>query len=395
MNDNLLGSNLNLNESGFNDDSILSDGDDNARDDTNFLLKSNTNNQSVIDKALSTKDNNKKNFSGEFEVLNPGDDLLNNDNRNSSEPMVEDLFSNNYIIPLNRPHKFSISKMGHQFIFESNSKVYTYKIEKKKFALSKNSQITTYLLSLFIFSEFLNLNELEKDNRFKVSFLKRNPQQKKFIVDDVNSVLTSLEIPLDKSSDFKSFINGINNFLTEQEFLNIQVKNKNKLFWVYLVMVAFILGLLGMIGLNILSYMKEISILVLILEFVVDLFFIIGLIIKIVEAYNLKILFIYNDLKYLILKYNKIYEFVERWNSNLFENYKIRATVPISLNYIMFNLNPYQDVEIKHLDMNEMKRRFYKSQGEVFKTPAESAFFNAIKQALGNQPNVENPLSIN
>ena len=395
MNDNLLGNNLNLNESGFNDDSMLSDGDDNARDDTNFLLKSNTNNQSVIDKALSTKDNNKKSFSGEFEVLNPGDDLLNNDNRNSSEPMVEDLFSNNYIIPLNRPHKFSISKMGHQFIFESNSKVYTYKIEKKKFALSKNSQITTYLLSLFIFSEFLNLNELEKDNRFKVSFLKRNPQQKKFIVDDVNSVLTSLEIPLDKSSDFKSFINGINNFLTEQEFLNIQVKNKNKLFWVYLVMVAFILGLLGMIGLNILSYMKEISILVLILEFVVDLFFIIGLIIKIVEAYNLKILFIYNDLKYLILKYNKIYEFVERWNSNLFENYKIRATVPISLNYIMFNLNPYQDVEIKHLDMNEMKRRFYKSQGEVFKTPAESAFFNAIKQALGNQPNVENPLSIN
>jgi hypothetical protein len=395
MNDNLLGNNLNLNESGFNDDSILSDGDDNARDDTNFLLKSNTNNQSVIDKALSTKDNNKKNFSGEFKVLNPGDDLLNNDNRNSSEPMVEDLFSNNYIIPLNRPHKFSISKMGHQFIFESNSKVYTYKIEKKKFALSKNSQITTYLLSLFIFSEFLNLNELEKDNRFKVNFLKRNPQQKKFIVDDVNSVLTSLEIPLDKSSEFKSFINGINNFLTEQEFLNIQVKNKNKLFWVYLVMVAFILGLLGMIGLNILSYMKEISILVLILEFVVDLFFIIGLIIKIVEAYNLKILFIYNDLKYLILKYNKIYEFVERWNSNLFENYKIRATVPISLNYIMFNLNPYQDVEIKHLDMNEMKRRFYKSQGEVFKTPAESAFFNAIKQALGNQPNVENPLSIN
>jgi hypothetical protein len=395
MNDNLLGNNLNLNESGFNDDSMLSDGEDNARDDTNFLLKSNTNNQSVIDKALSIKDNSKKSFSGEFEIINPGDDLLNNDNRNSSEPMVEDLFSNNYIIPLNRPHKFSISKMGHQFIFESNSKVYTYKIEKKKFALSKNSQITTYLLSLFIFSEFLNLNELEKDNRFKVSFLKRNPQQKKFIVDDVNSVLTSLEIPLDKSSDFKSFINGINNFLTEQEFLNIQVKNKNKLFWVYLVMVAFILGLLGMIGLNILSYMKEISILVLILEFVVDLFFIIGLIIKIVEAYNLKILFIYNDLKYLILNYNKIYEFVERWNSNLFENYKIRATVPISLNYIMFNLNPYQDIEIKHLDMNEIKKRFYKAQGEVFKTPAEQAFFNAIKQALGNQPNVENSSSIN
>lgn len=395
MNDNLLGNNLNLNESGFNDDSMLSDGDDNVRDDTNFLLKSNTNNQSVIDKAYSNKERNNNSISGEFEILNPGDDLLNYNNRNSSEPMVEDVFSNNYIIPLNRPHKFSISKMGHQFIFESNSRVYTYKIEKKKFALSKNTQFCTYLLSLFVFSEFLNLNELEKDNRFKVIFLKRNPQQKKFIIDDVNSELTSLEIPLDKSNEFKAFISGINNFLTEEEFLSIQVKNKKKLFWVYLVMVTFIIGILAMAGLIYLSYLKENEVYLLVLEGLVELIFIVGLIMKIVDAYNLKILFIYYDLKYLILNYNKVYEYVERWNTNLFENYRIRATVPISLNYIMFNLNPYQDIEIKHLDMNEIKKRFYKAQGEVFKTPAEQAFFNAIKQALGNQPNVENSSSIN
>lgn len=98
----------------------------------------------------------------------------------------------------------------------------------------------------------------------------------------------------------------------------------------------------------------------LVLEGVILLFFIIVLIIKIVDAYNLRILFIYNDLKYLILNYNKIYDYVEAWNTNLFENYKIRATVPISLNYIMFNLNPYQDIEIKHLDMNEIKKGFIK-----------------------------------
>ena len=61
----------------------------------------------------------------------------------------------------------------------------------------------------------------------------------------------------------------------------------------------------------------------------------------------------------------------------------------------MFNLNPYQDIEIKHLDMNEIKKRFYKTQGEVFKTSAELNFFNAIKLALNNQPNVENSSSIN
>lgn len=385
--------NVNLNESGFNDDSILSDGDDNVRDDTNFLLKSNTNNQSVIDKALSLKESNNKGMSGEFEILNPGEILLNN-NRYSSEPMIEDVFSSNYKIPLNRPHKFSVSKMGHQFIFESNSKVYTYKIEKKKFALSRNSQITTYLLSLFVFSEFLNLNELEKDNRFKVYFLKRNPQLKKFIVEDGNSVLTSLDIPLDRANDFKSFIKGINRFLNEQEFLIIQLKNKKKLIWVYLIMTLFILGILAMGAMFYLSY-KKVHPALIGIEVAITIFFIIGFIMKIIDAYNLKILFIYNDLRYLILKYNKIYEFVEGWNTSLFENYKIRATVPISLNYIMFNLNPYQDIEIKHLNMDEIKKRFYKTQGEVFKTPGELNFFNAIKQALTNQPNVENASSIN
>ena len=385
--------NVNLNESGFNDDSILSDGDDNVRDDTNFLLKSNTNNQSVIDKALSLKESNNKGMSGEFEILNPGEILLNN-NRYSSEPMIEDVFSSNYKIPLNRPHKFSVSKMGHQFIFESNSKVYTYKIEKKKFALSRNSQITTYLLSLFVFSEFLNLNELEKDNRFKVYFLKRNPQLKKFIVEDGNSVLTSLDIPLDRANDFKSFIKGINRFLNEQEFLIIQLKNKKKLIWVYLIMTLFILGILAMGALFYLSY-KKVHPALIGIEVAITIFFIIGFIMKIIDAYNLKILFIYNDLRYLILKYNKIYEFVEGWNTSLFENYRIRATVPISLNYIMFNLNPYQDIEIKHLNMDEIKKRFYKTQGEVFKTPGELNFFNAIKQALTNQSNVENASSIN
>lgn len=391
MNDNLL----NLNESGFNDDSMLSDGDDNGRDDTNFLLKSNLNNQSEIDKSLTVKENNNKKISEGFEILNPGEDMLNNNNRYASEPMVEDVFSNNYIIPLNRPHKFSISKMGHQFIYESNSNVSTYKIDKIKFALSKNSQISTYLLSLFIFSEFLNFSELEKDTRFKVSFLKRNPQQKKFIIDNVNSVLSSLEIPLDRAKDFEMFINGINKYLSEQEFLNIQIRNKKKLFWVYLVMACFIIGILSMAVLIYLSHINRNSLLYLALEGVVLFIFIIGLIMKIVEANNLKILFIYKDLKYLILKYNTIYEFVEGYNTNLFENYKIRATVPISLNYIMFNLNPYQDIEIKHLDMNAIKKRFYKSQGEVFKTKSELNFFNEIKQALSNKPNVENSLSIN
>mgnify|MGYP006988962005 FL=1 len=143
-------------------------------------------------------------------------------------------------------------------------------------------------MSLFVFSEFLNLDEVEKDKRFKVNFLKRNPQQKKFIVDDVNSVLTSLKISLDRAKDFEMFINGINKFLSEQEFLNIQLKNKKKLCWVYVIMALFFLGILIMGSVMYFLYYGR---LLFMLEGVVEIIFIILLILKIVDAYHLKILF--------------------------------------------------------------------------------------------------------
>ena len=81
------------------------------------------------------------------------------------------------------------------------------------------------------------------------------------------------------------------------------------------------------------------------------MFFTFCLVIKIIDAKNLKILFIFYDLRYLLINYNKINDHIEAWNQNLFENYRIRVSVPISINYIMFNLNPYQNIEIKHHDI--------------------------------------------
>ena len=139
---------------------------------SNFLIKSNTNislEKELNKPCLTQKENTIK---GNFEVLNPNE-MNAQDYRNYTEVMLEDLFSNSYVIPMNRPSKFSTSKMGYKFIYESNSKINSYKIDSKKFGLSKNSEVITYLLSLFIFSEFLNLEELEKDKRFKVIFLKQ------------------------------------------------------------------------------------------------------------------------------------------------------------------------------------------------------------------------------
>ena len=154
MNDRLVdGNNINLNVSGFYDDSMISDADDNRDEKNNFLLKSmtakslgNSMNKPIINQKNSVPNNDSPG------INNPDGIITNAKNRNFTEVMMEDLFSNLYAIPLNRPSKFSTSRMGHKFTYESNSKITSYKIDNIKFGLSKNSEIITYLISLFIFS---------------------------------------------------------------------------------------------------------------------------------------------------------------------------------------------------------------------------------------------------
>ena len=387
MNDRFIdyGNNINLNVSGFNDDSLISDADDNNRDVNNFLLKSMTAKSlgNSMNKPLVNQNNSIQN--NDREGINSIDGInTNSKNRNFTEVMMEDLFSNLYTIPLNRPSKFSSSRMGHKFTYESNSKITSYKIDNIKFGLSKNSEIITYLISLFIFSEFLNLEEIEKDKRFKVRFIKQNQIHKQFIIEDKKSLLNSLDIPTDKSNDFDMFLNGINVFLKEDEYINLQKKNKKKMVSVYFLIILIIVLILGtMVAIYftlISSANKTTKIIILILESLLIIIFTLGLVIKIIDANNFKLLFIYYDLRYLLINFNKINDHIEEWNKNLFENYKIRVSMPISLNYIMFNLNPYQNIEIKHLNMDWLKKKYYKSQNDIFKSEKDKQLFNIIKQ---------------
>ena len=134
MKDGLLEYNeINLNSSGFDDDSIVSDNDEsNEKKNDNFILKTNSH-KSIEEDLKVSYDKNKSSLKGDLEVMNPDKKDLNKDN-NNEDVMYEDLFSKLYEIPL-------------------------------KFGLSKNTEVITYLLSLFIFSEFLNLEEIEKDKR--------------------------------------------------------------------------------------------------------------------------------------------------------------------------------------------------------------------------------------
>jgi hypothetical protein len=53
--------------------------------------------------------------------------------------------------------------------------------------------------------------------------------------------------------------------------------------------------------------------------------------------------------------YNKYFEYIEAWNKSIFETNHIRVSIPISVDYLLFNMDPYQDIKIKDINMDVIK----------------------------------------
>jgi len=74
---------------------------------------------------------------------------------------------------------------------------------------------------------------------------------------------------------------------------------------------------------------------------------------------NIDIYLLFNQIKYMINKENEIKQIINKWNQKEFESIRIKVSVPISLNYILFNLDPFQNILIENLDISNLKNIFY------------------------------------
>jgi hypothetical protein len=81
----------------------------------------------------------------------------------------------------------------------------------------------------------------------------------------------------------------------------------------------------------------------------------------------------------MISKNDEINKIIDKWNKLDFESMRIHVSVPISLNYIQFNIDPFQSIEIKHLNMSEIKNKFFPNE-----TMSQSNFieFQNIRKSL-------------
>ena len=303
---------------------------------------------------------------------------------------TDDILRDTIKISMKRNNRFNTSRLSRTFIYEDIGKNSHSILKSQKFGTSKTNHIITYFLNLYIFSEFINFNNLEKDSRFKVYFIPKNNSKEKFILNNNNieSILTHLNIQSKYSEQFTSFINGLNGLLNDKEYNDIKKSNKKYSICLYIVLVILLLLISGISFAFYYFYQFIFEQEDLIKYSIIASSGVIALILFIILIFQIKKLcrknlFInYKKLNYMLMNYNRFNDYIEEWNKTFFENNKIRASVPISLNYIMFNLDPYQDIEIKHLDMKWFIESVYKDRKTIANDKEFIKYFIKVRSTL-------------
>lgn len=372
-NDNLLiyDDNNDRTISSFNDNSVSYEEEDEKKSNKIELIKRVTGFQ-----------NYNKNGAMEIEY---NENKLESLNELDEEKLEIDILDKAYEIPMNvskYPYNYS-----NEIIFEEDDindiNIETLTLNKKKFGIRKSPMIETFLVNLFVFSEFTDPSKIEKDNRVKVYFVKKDVKQDKYIIDS-KEILQKLKLNDNNNKDLINFFEGINKFFEDKKFLNMKSSNSKFKFRVY--SIIFITLILIFSSLIALSYFfikknqlpKYYNYIIIILIILCILLFIS----QFEKFKHMELYLLYNKLNYFLNIYSLIISYVEEYNNKVFLQIKIRVTVPVSFNYIMFNTEPEKDIEIKHLNMIFLKRKFYPDIKKVKKDKNLINKFNEITGSL-------------
>ena len=307
-------------------------------------------------------------YSFESSIKNIDGNIINgkindeNESENGFEKNNEELIKKKFEIPMNKKEISKNNKISREMTFSDENNYTTKVLKSKNFCICSNEMITTYLLNLFIFSEFTNPKNIEKNENVNVYYVLRNNILDKFYYNS-HEIVKNLNLSSDKESKIKEFFKEMNNIFKSNDYLSLKNQNNSyrktiKIFFIILILI-FIISIIIFIFMlhgNNSSPNKEIIIgIYIFFLIIIGLFFYI-----IINKYNdMDLNFIYNDIIYMISKNKEINSIIDKWNKSDFESMRIHVSVPISLKYIQFNLDLFQNIEIKHLEMDKIKNSFY------------------------------------
>ena len=247
-----------------------------------------------------------------------------------------------------------------EIIFSDKRNFHIDLFKSEKFAVCYNETIKTYLFNLYIFSEFTNPKLIENDQRVNIYLLERN-KEKDIFQYEIKELLENLNLASNKSDIIQNFLKDINSFFEEESYILLkQWKIKYKKTIIFLLILLIIISLISikifLIFRN--RYIQfEYYIIGIYIVLIIIMLFIMKYIIQ--KIVNIDIYLLFNQIKYMINKENEIKQIINKWNQKEFESIRIKVSVPISLNYILFNLDPFQNILIENLDISNVKNIFY------------------------------------
>lgn len=274
---------------------------------------------------------------------------------NTSHSFIKNEYEQN--IPNNIPDRFSYSKITSTIIFQnSNEEVTTKTLPDKKFAISSSDLITTFLINDDSFSQFTNPKEIEKDPRIKAYFLIKDNKRDKFMC-NLNELIERLSLQGEYvSQNIITFLKGLNAFFKEKDYKKI--KQRNQMYYILLFGTMLILALcvLFFIIYDLFTLINSNSQLyVYIIHLLLMICCVVGVYLLYTKRHVIKIKAKFNLMNYFHGNYSKYFEYIEAWNKSIFETNHIRVSIPISVDYLLFNMDPYQDIKIKDINMDVIK----------------------------------------
>ena len=190
------------------------------------------------------------------------------------------------------------------------------------------------------------------DKRIKAYFLVRDSKNDKFIY-DINDILSVLSMENENEKNVNDFLKGMNDFFDESNYQH--VKTSNSCYKIFVV--GSIIFLAALISTGLFFVIIHNNNLPLTIPLSIFLLFLSALMIY--QIHSIKYIHIYTKFKilnYMVMNYARFIKYVESWNRSIFESNRIRVTIPVTIDYILFNMDPYQEIELKHNSMPSLRK---------------------------------------
>jgi hypothetical protein len=263
---------------------------------------------------------------------------------NTSKPSI---IENNIIITDYQTVVSPVYKRKLTFVSEGPIK--SKGITKSNFFLYQSDNILTIVYNDKKYSQLISFPQSKE---MELYFIHKNKSNDVFEY-NINEVLGNIYMNIGNVNTNKnnvdSFLQGMNEFFRKDKYVSITHKNCCTKFWFVMLISMMILFICGMM-LYVIQKKDEASLLMISVVIGVGVVLCGGVVLAVLNWNKVFTGLKYNVIRYLIENAHEHNKYIDDWNKSIFISNGVNVSIPITLDYIMFNLNREVEIAIENID---------------------------------------------